>query len=313
MVASTRWTAKDIGDVSSKTIVITGGNSGIGYQSALYLAGAGAHVILACRNVQKGEAAQRAIVEKLPQARVDVRELDLASLASIGEFVEAYQSDKLPLDILINNAGVMMTPRQKTVDGFELQFGTNHLGHFALTLGLLPVLATSPAPRVVMVSSHMHVLGRIDLNNLQSEKWYDPTLAYGRSKLANLLFALELERRLREIDSPIQVISAHPGYCDTELQQRTRDRGNVIMGNAMVLSARLFAQNVEMGALPIVRAAVDPTLAGGEYIGPRSFAGSRGYPVLTWRSPAAKNEKVAKDLWDASEVLTQRYWRNFVG
>lgn len=305
---STRWDTRKIGNLEGRRVVVTGGNSGIGLEAAIYLCDAGADVVLACRNLDKADAACQKIRADIPHARVEAQELDLASLRSVRAFVDNYTSSGTPLDILINNAGVMMTPNQQTADGFELQFGTNHLGHFVLTLGLLPVLAQSTAPRIVVVSSHMHAMGRIDFENLNAEKRYNPVSAYSQSKLANLLFVLELQRLVREAGSPIRVVAAHPGYCNTELQERTRDRGSKIMGNAMVLSARLLAQSPQMGALPTVRAAVDPDLVGGEYIGPRSMLGTRGYPTPTWRAPQAKDAAVARMLWERSEELTDTRW-----
>lgn len=305
---STRWDTRNIGNLEDKRIVITGGNSGIGLEAAIYLCDAGADVVLACRNLEKADAASQRIRAEVPHARVEAQALDLASLRSVRDFVDDYTTSGKSLDILINNAGVMMTPNQQTADGFELQFGTNHLGHFVLTLGLLPVLAQSNAPRIVVVSSHMHAIGRIDFDNLNAEQGYNPVSAYSQSKLANLLFVMELQRLLREAGASIRVVAAHPGYCNTELQERTRDRGSKIMGNAMVLSARLLAQSPQMGALPTVRAAVDPSLVGGEYIGPRSVLGTRGYPTPTWRAPQAKDEQVARELWERSEELTDTRW-----
>lgn len=303
-----RWDAQKIGDQSGRHVVITGGNSGIGLQAARYLAQAGAHVVLACRNPTKAARAVETIRSHVPDAQVSYQLLDLADLGSVRAFVDAYVAQGAPLDVLINNAGVMMTPRQETADGHELQLGTNHLGHFALTLGLLPLLLASKDPRVVSVSSHMHTIGRIRFDDLQSTRRYHPVVAYAQSKLANLLFVLELQERLRAVDSPVRVTAAHPGYCNTELQQRARDRGSKIIGNAMILSARAFAQSPQMGALPTVRAAVDPTLAGGEYIGPRALWGTRGYPTVTWRAPQARDAKVAARLWDVSETMTGVAW-----
>lgn len=305
---SVRWDTRNIGNLDDRRIVITGGNSGIGLEAATTLCDAGADVVLACRNLEKADAACQRIREEVPHARVEAQRLDLADLQSVRTFVDNYKSSGEPLDILIDNAGVMMTPKQQTADGFELQFGTNHLGHFVLTLGLLPVLAHSKDPRIVVVGSHMHAMGRINFENLNAEKSYNAASAYSQSKLANLLFVLELQRLLREVDSPIRVVAAHPGYCNTELQERTRDRGSKIIGNAMVLSARLLAQSPQMGALPTVRAAVDPSLVGGEYIGPRSLFGTRGYPTQTWRAPQAKDEAVARRLWERSEELTATRW-----
>lgn len=306
--AHVRWDAQAIGDQRGRHIVITGGNSGIGLQAAIYLCRAGADVTLACRNPVKAARAVEDIQEKIPHAKVDYALLDLADLSSVKAFVETYKASEKPLDVLINNAGVMMTPRHETADGFELQLGTNHLGHFALTLGLLPLLSASADPRVAVVSSHMHTIGRMNFEDLQATRRYHPVTAYAQSKLANLLFVLELQRRLRAVDSEVRVSAAHPGYCNTELQQRARDRGSKIIGNAMILSARVFAQSPQMGALPTVRAAVDTSLVGGEYVGPRALWGTRGFPCVTWRAPQARDEDAARRLWEISERLTGYTW-----
>ena len=213
-----KWTQNDIPDQQGKLIIVTGGNSGIGYEAALALAGRNAHVILAVRSVDKGEEAARQIRQRYPQAQVTVMELNLADLKSIRAFAESFLASHDRLDILINNAGVMALPARKTVDGFEMQFGTNHLGHFALTGLLLPVLKKTPGSRVVTVSSGVHVSGDIHFDDLQWEKKYDQWGAYAQSKLANLLFAYELQRRFAETGIKAISVSCHPGYAATNLQ-----------------------------------------------------------------------------------------------
>lgn len=303
-----RWDEESIGDLDGRRVIITGGNSGIGLEAAKHLARAGADVVIACRNPVKAEEALAKIRAAVPGAIVRAETLDLANLESIQQFTERYLASGEPLDILINNAGVMFPPLERTVDGFELQMGTNHLGHFALTLPLLPLLEQSDAPRVVVVASHAHVPGRIDFQNLNAERSYVAPREYSQSKLANLLFAFELQARLSDAGSRIRVTSAHPGYCDTELQQRPKERNQGVIGPVMILAAKIFAQNASLGSLPTVRAAVDPSLQSGDYIGPHAFGGVRGYPVVTWRMPAARDPKVAKKLWAISEDLTGVRW-----
>jgi len=278
-----------IPDMSGRTVIVTGANSGIGYAATSALAGAGAHVVLAVRNTDKGEAAAAAMPGK-----TEVRQLDLASLDSIHEFAEGYAGE---IDILINNAGVMIPPLTRTADGFELQFGTNHLGHFALTNLLLEQITG----RVVSVASGAHKAGRIDFDDLNWErKAYKAVSAYGQSKLANLLFTSELQRRLTEAGSPVIATAAHPGYAATNLQFHSGKRGgDMLMG----LANRIFAQSEEAGALPTIYAAVED-VPGDSYAGPSGFMEMRGAPKLVGRSAAAKDSDVARRLWEVSEELT---------
>ncbi len=278
-----------IPDLSGRTVIVTGANSGIGRAAASTLAGAGAHVVLAVRDTDKGEAAAAAMSGKM-----EVRQLDLASLASIHEFAEGYTGET---DILINNAGVMIPPLTRTADGFELQFGTNHLGHFALTNLLLEQITG----RVVSVASGAHKAGRIDFDDLNWErKAYKAVNAYGQSKLANLLFTSELQRRLTEAGSPVIATAAHPGYAATNLQFHSGKRGgDMLMG----VANRIFAQSEEDGALPTIYAAVED-VPGDSYAGPSGFLEMRGAPKLVGRSAAAKDSDVARRLWEVSEELT---------
>ena len=283
------WTAADIPDQTGRRIVITGGNSGIGRWAARQLAGAGAQVIIAVRDLVKGRAAAAEIGDG-----TEVQELDLANLDSVRAYADQHRE---PIDVLINNAGLMAPPLGRTKDGFELQFGTNHLGHFALTNLLLPVIND----RVVTVSSGVHRRGRIELADLNwQSRRYQPWDAYGQSKLANLLFTLELERRLTESGSPIRAIAAHPGYAETNLQGRTGNR----IGDWLVLQAtKIFAQSAEMGALPTAYAAT-MDIPGGSYVGPGGRRETSGHPTLVGRSPAATDGGMARRLWAASEELT---------
>jgi NAD(P)-dependent dehydrogenase (short-subunit alcohol dehydrogenase family) len=288
-MTSTRWTAADLPSQEGRVFIITGANSGIGLPTARALGKAGAHVVLAVRDVAKGETAAASV----PGDR-EVRRLDLADLASVRAFAEAWQGD---IDVLINNAGVMRTPERRTVDGFELQVGTNHLGHFALTNLLLPQLTD----RVVTISSNAHRGGSISLDDLNwQRRRYQRWGAYQQSKLANLLFTLELERRLTAANSPVRALAAHPGYAATNLQFRS-ERG--LEDRVMGLTNRLFAQSDEAGAWPTLFAA-SQDLPGGSYVGPDGFAEQRGHPTLVGRSAAASDVEMAKRLWALSEELT---------
>ena len=288
-MSTSKWTAADLPGLEGRTIVVTGANSGIGRVAARELSRAGARVILAVRDTAKGEAA----VAGFP-GTVEVRRLDLADLASIREFAQAWQGD---LDVLINNAGVMATPERRTKDGFELQIGTNHLGHFALTNLLLPRIGD----RVVTVSSTAHRMGRIRLDDLNWERRrYQRWPAYGQSKLANLLFTSALQRRLEAAGSEVRAVAAHPGYAATNLQQHT---GSLIQNTFMAISNRLFAQSDEMGALPTLYAATQD-IPGDGFVGPDGFQEQRGHPTLVGRTAAARDRATAEQLWELSERLT---------
>lgn len=284
----TTWTARDIVDQQGRTFVVTGANSGLGAEAAKALVQAGAHVILACRNVDKGKAVAAPL-----GARAEVRRLDLADLASVREFADSVGS----LDVLVNNAGVMAVPLRRTVDGFEMQIGTNHLGHFALT-GLLLGKVTD---RVVTMSSAMHKIGSIDLDDLNWERRpYRRWPAYGQSKLANLLFTYELQRRLAAAGSAVKALAAHPGYAATNLQSHTES----ISSRVMALANPVIAQPAEMGALPMLYAATVPDAAGGSYLGPSSMFETRGYPKVVSSNRKSHDRSVARQLWAASEQLT---------
>jgi NAD(P)-dependent dehydrogenase (short-subunit alcohol dehydrogenase family) len=289
IMASTGWTSADLPPQRGRIVVVTGANSGIGLPTARALAAAGARVVIAVRDLAKGAAA----AESIP-GDCEVRQLDLADLASVRAFAEGWQGE---LSVLINNAGVMRTPERRTVDGFELQIGTNHLGHFALTNLLLPQVTD----RVVTVASGAHSGGSISLDDLNWERRrYNRWAAYQQSKLANLLFTLELERRLTAAGSRIRAIAAHPGYTATNLQFRSESR---LEDRMMAIGNRLFAQSEEAGARPTLFAA-SQDLPGASYVGPDGLGEYRGYPSLVGRTAAASDVDMAKRLWILSEDLT---------
>ncbi len=298
---STNWSSDDIPDQGGRTAVVTGANSGLGLVTARELARRGARVIMAVRSTDKGETAAGEIRRVAQQADVDVRPLDLGSLESIQAFANDLDLDAGKLDLLINNAGIMMTPQQTTHDGFELQLGTNHLGHFALTGLLLDMVQSAPQGRVVTLSSIEHKSGHIDFGDLQSENGYAPRKAYRQSKLANALFGVELDRRLRAAGSPAISVLAHPGYTATNLQS-TGPTG--VMKRLMSVSNRLVAQGADKGALPTLYAATAPGVDGGDYYGPDGFMEMRGHPTHVDVIPEAKDPEVARRLWEVSEELT---------
>ena len=300
-MAAGKWTTGQIPPQTGKTVLITGANSGIGYQAALELARHGAHVLMGVRSRQKGEAALARLLREALGASAEVVELDMASLSSIRRFNESYAG---PLDVLVNNAGVMALPtRELTEDGFERQFGTNHLGHFALTGLLMPKLLAASAPRVVTVSSLAHRNGKMDFDNLQSEKRYVPWDAYNQSKLANLLFARELDRRARAAGLGLRSIPVHPGISRTSIVDNGPGGGSLKMVMLKVLSP-LITQDDAAGALPTLYGATAPEAKGGEYIGPDGFQAFRGSPTVEQPRPQALDEAAGKRLWTVSEQLT---------
>jgi NAD(P)-dependent dehydrogenase (short-subunit alcohol dehydrogenase family) len=298
---STKWSADQIPDQRGRTAIVTGANSGLGLATARELARAGAQVVLACRNPDKGCSAGEEILAAVPDASIEVGVLDLGRLESVRTFAEWFRAERGRLDLLINNAGLMAPPRGVTADGFELQFGTNHLGHFALTGLLIGAMEGREDARVITLSSGAHRMGRITFDDLQSERRYRRWSAYGQSKLANLMFALELDRRLRAADAPVKSIAAHPGYAATNLQSSAPPLLDRLV---MAVSNRLLAQSADMGALPSLYAATYPGLEGGSYIGPDGIAEQRGHPKLVAPSKAARNVPAARRLWAISEELT---------
>jgi NAD(P)-dependent dehydrogenase (short-subunit alcohol dehydrogenase family) len=293
------WNSTDIPDQTGRTAVITGANTGLGYETARALAARGARVVLAVRNLDKGKAAADLIAKRSPQAEVAVQELDLTSLESIRGAADELRASYPHIDLLINNAGVMMTPKETTRDGFELQFGTNHLGHFALTGLLLDRVLDTPGSRIVTVSSQGHRFARrgIRFDDLQWERGYSRAGAYGQAKLANLMFTYELQRRL--LGTQTIAAAAHPGGSRSEL---SRNLPPVVQAVFTVLEPMF--QEAEMGALPTLRAATDPGVIGGQYYGPDGFAEQRGYPKIVASSAASHDTKAQRRLWAVSEELT---------
>jgi NAD(P)-dependent dehydrogenase (short-subunit alcohol dehydrogenase family) len=300
------WSVNEMPDCSGRTVIITGANSGIGYEAALAFARRHANVILACRSVDKARGAAAAIAATAPQAAVQIMQLDLASLKSIREFAQTFHDTHQRLDLLCNNAGVMAIPYTRTVDGFEMQFGTNHLGHFALTGLLLDLLLAASGARVVTVSSGMHRIGSIRFDNLQWEHGgYRKWLAYGRSKLANLLFAEELQRRADRAGASLVSAACNPGYAATNLQAAgPRMEGSHLMESLWAFSNRYFAQSAATGALPTLYAATSPAVRGGDYIVPIYYGRGRNSPHRARPSSAARDPETAVRLWAISEQLT---------
>jgi NAD(P)-dependent dehydrogenase (short-subunit alcohol dehydrogenase family) len=303
-MAKAKWTADQIPPQTGKTALVTGANSGIGYQAALELARHGAHVLLGCRSVPKGQMALAKLRNAAPGASAELVALDMASLASIRAFAAKFAERGVALDILVNNAGVMGLPtRELTVDGFERQFGTNHLGHFALTGLLMPELLKAYAPRVVTVASLAHRNGKIEWDNLQGEREYGPRIAYDASKLANILFAKELERRAKEAGSKLVSIPVHPGVSRTSIIENGM-KPTGLKAAVIGLVSALVMQSDEAGALPTLYAATSPDAKGGEYIGPDGFMAIKGSPTVEQPKPQALDEATGKKLWTVSEELT---------
>lgn len=300
------WHVENIPDQTGRTVVVTGANSGLGLETAKALAGAGADMVLACRNMEKGEAAVDQIRRETPQAHLELMTLDLADLRSVASFAQTFKQSRSRLDSLINNAGVMALPERRTVDRFEMQFGVNHLGHFALTGQLLDQLMATPESRVVTVSSLAHKFGRLNFKDLNWEdRHYNKWLAYCQSKLANLVFALELERKLQKADADVSSVAAHPGLAATNLQMvGPKMSGSKLGALNMKATNLLLSQTQADGALPSLYAAAAPGVYGGEYFGPGGFAEMRGTPVKVDPAPRAKQEHPARELWRASEKLT---------
>lgn len=297
------WTKDDIPGLSGKTVIVTGGNSGLGYESVKALAEKGADVVLTSRSIEKGEQAKAQILKEIENGKIEVAKLDLADLESVRSFAARFQEKHRQLDILLNNAGIMTTPYFTTKDGFEGQMGTNHLGHFALTGLLLDLISKTPRSRVVSVSSNAHRRGTMDFDNLLFEngKGYSPIAAYGRSKLANLLFTYELQRffKSRSIDS--LSVAAHPGASMTNLARHLEDKWYFKL---LFPIASLFIQDAAKGALPQIRAAVDPGVKGGEYYGPSGWNQLGGAPERVQSNQASHNKEDARRLWKVSEELT---------
>lgn len=296
------WNSDGIPDQRGRVAVVTGANSGLGLVTARELARKGARAVLACRSEVRGRGAVEHIRGEVPGAEVELARLDLGDLSCVREFADGFSYDRL--DLLVNNAGVMALPYGTTADGLETQFGVNHLGHFALTGLLLPALLATPGARVVTVSSEMHALGNIDIDDLNSGRRYRRWIAYGRSKTANLLFTHELARRLAAHGADVMAAAAHPGYAATNLQGTApRMEGRRLAGRVMALGNTIFAQSAEAGALPTLYAATAPDVRPDSFTGP-SFLNWRGSPAPSWRAPWTLNDAMGERLWTASEQLT---------
>ncbi|MDE0143755.1 MAG: oxidoreductase [Caldilineaceae bacterium] len=302
---SNGWSSADIPDQTGRTVLVTGGNSGLGFHTCRLLAASGARVLLASRSPQRGDLARREILQGLPEAQLETTDLDLADLASVRRCAETLRSDLGRLDILVNNAGVMAIPRQETVQGYERQFGVNHLGHFALTGALLPLLLETPGSRIVNVSSMAHRNGRMNFSDLQGRRKYSPFGAYSQSKLANLLFTLELQRRLESIGAGTFSVSAHPGFAATNLQYAAaREKESRIELVVMRILNALLSQSAEQGALPQLYAATAADVRGGDYIGPDGWMQMRGLPKKHRAKETAYDQEAAQELWRRSVELT---------
>ena len=303
-VSSDHWTAKDVPDQRGRVAVITGGSGGLGLETARVLVENRATVVLAGRNQAKLAAAEAELRRAQPDAAVETAELDLASLESIRQAATELAGRFTTLDLLINNAGLMFPPYGLTKDGYELQFGTNHLGHFALTGLLMPQLLAAPGSRVVTVSSNGHRAGRMNFADLNSARHYHRAAAYGRSKLANLMFTYELQRRLAAAKASTIALAAHPGTARTELTRHMSGLSNAAMGPRFRAVNSWLVQDAAMGALPILRAATDPAAIGGTYYGPDGFLQLTGYPIVVTSSGRSQNRQAQRRLWVESEQLT---------
>ena len=298
-----KWTQDDAGSQEGRVFVVTGANSGIGYEVARMLSDKGASVVMACRSAERAEAALNRLKQAVPNAQAEVMALDLADLESVRAFAAAFADRHSRLDGLINNAGLMAIPRQLTKQGFEMQLGVNHLGHFALTARLLPQLSATEGSRIVNVSSEVHRQGKIRFDDLMGERRYSRWGAYMQSKLANVLFTRRLNTEFSAKGRAITAYACHPGYAATELQGRSKRPFEDFFFTK--ITNRLVAQSAAMGALPTLRAAVDPSLAAGAYVGPAGYFGARGYPEVVAPSRAAQSDEDAERLWKVSAELTQ--------
>ena len=303
--AATRWTAASAPAQDGRTIVVTGANTGVGFETAKMLAARGAMVVLACRDPDRAQQARDRITACAPGAQLDTLTLDLASLASVRAAAGMLRSRHERVDVLINNAGVMWAPRGETADGFETHFGTNHLGHFAFTGLVLDLLLPIAGSRVVVLSSPAHRAGNIDFGDLSYSQRYRPNRAYSRSKLANLLFAQMLQAKLEQARAPTIAVAAHPGGARTELN---RHMPFMFRGPSWGL-ARPITHPAEIGALSLVRAAADPGVSGGAYVGPGGWHEFKGYPVLLEPSERARDRELQRRLWQESERLTSVTYR----
>lgn len=306
MIKIENWTINEIPDLSGTIIVITGANSGLGFEATRVLSGKNAHVIMGCRNTEKAEKAKKAILQENPKAFLDFIKLDLADLSSIREFVQIFKSKYSKLDLLFNNAGVMAVPKKTTVDGYEIHFGTNHLGHFALTGQLLELLFQTPNSRILTTSSNVHRIGNINFIDLQWEnRKYGKMRAYGQSKLANLLFSYELQERLAGCGSSTMSIASHPGFTETDLPfQISGNENSRVRRGFKKFFGSILPQKVTTGVLPMLFSGLSPELKGGEFIGPNGRFGLRGSPQIVKSNKRSYDDETSKKLWQISEELT---------
>jgi NAD(P)-dependent dehydrogenase (short-subunit alcohol dehydrogenase family) len=299
------WTIEHMDSQKGKVALVTGANSGLGFYTAKGLAAKGAEVIMACRSLDKGEAALNKIKTEMPEASLVLKRLDLADLKSVHQFAEEVKAAYNRLDLLINNAGLMAIPYRKTADGFEMQFGVNHLGHFALTGLLIDLVKKTPGSRIVNVSSNAHYMGEIRFEDLHWEKRYNRWRAYGMSKLANLMFTMELQERLQKNGNNVMVLAAHPGYADSNLIEKGPEMaGARMMVRLGRVANSIFAQSTEMGALPTLYAATNPDVEPGGYYGPKGWKEMKGYPKRVYPGKKKMDPEAQKKLWDVSEHLT---------
>lgn len=298
------WTLQNVPNLAGKVMIVTGGNSGLGFETVKAFAMNNAEVILACRDLEKGKKAKKRIITQYPDSKITIMQLDLADQSSVKAFAYNVKESHSKIDVLVNNAGIMMTPYFKTKDGFEGQFGTNHLGHFALTGHLLKELLNASGSRIVNVSSLAHRRGEMDFDNLQFEngKDFGRIKAYGRSKLANLLFTYELQRKLETYNKDTIAVAAHPGIALTNLASGVLI--NSFLFTLLSPIMRLFLQSAAKGALPQIRAAVDPKVLGGQYYGPNGSGEKKGYPIQVQSNEASKNIVDSSKLWEYSQNAT---------
>ncbi len=303
------WTSENVPEFNGKTVIVTGANSGIGYETALTMARKGAQVVMACRNVQKGETAAAAIRGEVSKPLIEVMKLDLSDQASVRAFASAFQQKYAYLHVLYNNAGVMAIPYAKSVDGFEMQLASNHFGHFALTGLLLDTLLNTPKARVVNTSSILHKGGKFDFANLNNDVGYTPGAAYSRSKMANLLFTYELQRKLEAAKADVISVAAHPGYSATNLQfVGPQLEGSAFRARMAGWMNNIFAQSAYMGSLPNLYAGTAPDVKGGDYIGPAGIMEMRGYPTTVRSVELSYDHALAAQLWQVSEDLTNVHY-----
>ncbi len=301
-----KWTKDNIPDLKDKIIIITGANSGLGFEITKVLSKKNPTIVMACRNLEKAEKAKKDILNENPSAQLDIMQIDLSKLTSVRSFAKSFTEKYEKLDILFNNAGVMFAPKVITEDGLELHMAANHFGHFALTGLLMSHLEKTVNSRVISISSMGHRFGRINFQNLNYESGrYNKTMAYSNSKIANLYFGYELDRKLKEKGSKVLSIVAHPGWTRTNLQtaggELDNSKGQIRFWNFM---NNFFSQTVDMGILPQLRAAFDSEAKGGEYFSPEKFFHLRGYPIIKPSNKRSRNEKIAKRFWEVSEELT---------